>query len=285
MKLLLIGFDSAWTVKHKGAIVGILADGTGNYSVLGPPNTVGFPEAVALVDVWRTECASDQTIILLDQPTIVRNQSGQRPVENIVCGSVSARLGGMQPANTSRTEMFGSAAPVHSFLNRFPVPRNPESLCEKILTLETYPVLTLIALGWLLPGTRLRGRLPKYNPARKKTFSVEDWKFVCEQASETFRNRGIAEIGAWLAEARGLRSPSKADQDKLDACLCLLPGLHLADGCSCLLAGSNDSGYIVVPDSRQLIEELRASCKVTGRDPDKWVRRTWLMAAGAVVTG
>jgi hypothetical protein len=46
--------------------------------------------------------------------------------------------------------------------------------------IETYPVLTMIALGWTIPDSdgRLTGRLPKYNPGRKKTFSIKDWQHV-----------------------------------------------------------------------------------------------------------
>ena len=54
--------------------------------------------------------------MLLDQPTIVKNATGQRPVENLVASSVSLRYGGMQPANTARVEMFGKSTPVWSFV-------------------------------------------------------------------------------------------------------------------------------------------------------------------------
>ena len=59
------------------------------------------------------------TIVMLDQPTIVPNAIGQRPVENIVDPIVSLPYGGMEPTSSSRREMFGPAAPVWQFLDRF----------------------------------------------------------------------------------------------------------------------------------------------------------------------
>jgi hypothetical protein len=75
-------------------------------------------KVVDLPSVFRNR-PSD--LILLDQPMIVTNSTGQRPVEKIVGSAVSLRYGGMQPANTSRAEMFGPAAPLWPFLSRFGV--------------------------------------------------------------------------------------------------------------------------------------------------------------------
>ena len=77
------------------------------------------------------------TIVLLDQPTIVNNTTGQRPVENIVASAVSLRYGGMQPANTSKEEMFGTKAPMWKFLARFGGPADPlEPIADTRITEE-----------------------------------------------------------------------------------------------------------------------------------------------------
>jgi hypothetical protein len=52
------------------------------------------------------------------------------------------------------------------------------------LVFETYPVLAMIALGWTLPDSRPTGRLPKYNPQRRQTFSTDDWRHVCSRLSD-----------------------------------------------------------------------------------------------------
>ena len=71
------------------------------------------------------------TIILLDQPTIVKNLTGQRPVENIVGSAISRRRGGMQPANTSKENMFGKDAPIWPFLTRFGGPAGFLGACRR----------------------------------------------------------------------------------------------------------------------------------------------------------
>jgi len=92
--------------------------------------------------------------MLLDQPTIVNNAAGQRPVENIVGSPVSRRYGGMQPANIAKEEMFGKETPVWPFLPRFGGPADPLEPVEGTRVFETYPVLAMIALGWTLPKWR-----------------------------------------------------------------------------------------------------------------------------------
>jgi hypothetical protein len=101
---LLIGFDSAWTAHNSGAIVGVLSGADGSFRELGPPQIVNYAQGQEVILAWQTELAPAATIILLDQPTIVPNPEGHRPVENIVGSMVSRRYGGMQPANTSQTE-------------------------------------------------------------------------------------------------------------------------------------------------------------------------------------
>jgi predicted RNase H-like nuclease len=145
--------------------------------------------------------------------------------------------------------------------------------------IETYPVLTMIALGWTLPDSRPTGRLPKYNPTRKKTFSISDWQYVCKQASRAFCDLGLNGIVRWTHEAAQNNSPRKRDQDSLDACLCLLVALYLADRKCCLMVGNQQSGYIVVPYGAALHAELDARCNQTGRVPSEWVKGLRLRAS------
>jgi predicted RNase H-like nuclease len=272
MATLLVGFDSAWTRTNSGALVGALLLDDGTFHDLGPPRIVDYPQAQAAILKWQAERVPMSTIIMLDQPTIVENPTGQRIVENIVGSTVSRRGGGMQPANTSRKEMFGRDAPIWSFLKRFGGPANPVEPIGDTLVIETYPVLTLIALLWTLPDIRPEGRLPKYNPERRKTFSISDWQRVCGLASSSFRERALFEIFRWVDDAAGKTSPRKTDQDGLDACLCLLVALYLVERKDCLMVGDGQTGYIVVPDGAELRAELVARCNQTGRAPSEWVR-------------
>ena len=272
MTTLLIGFDSAWTPTNSGALVGVVRLDDGTYRELGPPRTVNYPEAENIILQWQIELKPTATIILLDQPTIVKNAGGQRPVENIVGSAVSLRYGGMQPANTSKTEMFGEEAPMWPFLARFGGPADPFAPLADTRIYETYPVLAMIALLWMLPDSRAAGRLPKYNPERKKTFSIFDWRHVCNFASRSFSEHGLIEIAQWIGNAAQKPLPRKTDQDGLDACLCLLVALSLAEQKDCLMVGDQQSGYIVVPGGKALCAELESRCNHTGRVPSEWVR-------------
>ncbi len=285
MRTLIVGFDSAWTSTNRGALVAVFDAGDGTFRDIGPPQTANFREAEEFILQWQAELAPTTTIVLLDQPTIVRNASGQRPVENIVGSAVSLRHGGMQPANTGRKEMFGRDAPVWSFLSRFggaADPLEPQGMGTRVI--ETYPVLAMIALGWTLPDSRTAGRLPKYNPERKKTFSQSDWQYVCRQTSVAFGVRGLRDIVQWLEASGQNPFPRKSDQDRLDSCLCLLVALYLAEQKDCLMVGNRQTGYIVVASSAGLHAELEARCTRTHRVPSDWVRVFQLPGGTRAVT-
>jgi predicted RNase H-like nuclease len=277
---LLVGFDSAWTTTNSGALVGVLQLDNGTLHELGPPRIVDYPQAEGVILQWQAEQAPRATVVLLDQPTIVKNAKGQRPVENIVGSAVSLRYGGMQPANTSRKEMFGGKAPMWPFLARLGGPADPLGPVADTRVIETYPVLAMIALDWTLPDRRAAGRLPKYNPERQRTFSISDWQHVCGLASGAFLERGLTEIVRWIDDSLRKTSPRKSDQDGLDACICLLAALYLAEQKDCLMVGDRQTGYIVVPYSAGLRAELDARCNKTGRAPAEWVRVFRLLTSG-----
>jgi predicted RNase H-like nuclease len=271
MTTLLVGFDSAWTSTHCGGLVGILQKDDGSFCEFGPPQNVDFRAAEDAICEWQAALAPTSTVVLLDQPTIVKNATGERPVENLVRSPVGRRHGGMQPSNTSKRDMFGKQAPVWRFLRRFGGAADPLGPVTNTRVLETYPVLALIALGWALPDSRPTGRLPKYNPANRKSFTISDWRYVCRLAARALRELGLAETPMGVDEACGKGSPTKADQDRLDACLCLLVALHLASQKECLMVGDIRTGYIVVPYGAELHAELVSRCVVTGRAPADWV--------------
>ena len=276
---LLIGFDSAWTFENRGALIGVFREEDGTLRELTKPQTANFTEAADAVSRWRSDMRPGSTIVLIDQPTIVTNAAGQRPVENLVASSVSLRYGGMRPANTVRAKMFGPEAPVWQFLKQFGGAANPLSPTGDTQVFETYPVLAMIALGWVLPDKRKTGRLPKYNPERRKTFSIDDWRYVCDRLSEEIAARKLWGLVAWISEVKAKQSPSKREQDGIDACICLLVALYLVERKSCLMVGHSGTGYIVVPHGDGLRRELEERSKKTHRDPTLWVRAFALSAA------
>ncbi len=224
--------------------------------------------------MWTEHSYSSTSLRYIDQPTIVKDASGQRPVENLVASPVSRRHGGMQPANTSRQGMFDPGAPIWPFLNRFGGPADFLACTRPTEVFETYPVLTIIARGWIIGDPhRITGRLPKYNPARKRTFSSSDWEFLCGKLLETFEGYGLAIIADWIKSIRFLASPRKGDQDRLDACLCLLVAMEMADGQECLLVGQQQSGYIAASSSAMIHDELAQRCIATKRNPSHWLHK------------
>jgi hypothetical protein len=84
------------------------------------------------------------------------------------------------------------------------------------------------------------------------------------------KDRGLTGLVNWIDIAGRLSNPTKPDQDRLDACLCLLVALHLAEGKQCLVVGNLQTGYIVVPHSAELQGELDARCVETGCVPAAW---------------
>ena len=272
MKTLIVGFDSAWTREKSGALVGALHSDCGSFQGLGSPDLADFSEAYKIISDWKNQHKSEKTIIMLDQPTIVCNSEGQRPVENIVASPVGLRYGGVQPANRKRDEMFGDNAPIWEFLSNYGDPENPFLSSYDTFVLETYPVLSIIALGWSLPDSRKAGRLPKYNPERRKTFSTLDWVHVCQSLASELCKFELVSLSQWVESLKNLDKPHKHDQDGIDACICLIVGLHLADGKECLMVGDIDSGYMIVPSMAGLYKELIDRCKNTARMSSKWVQ-------------
>lgn len=256
---LLIGFDSAWTANNSGAIVSLLRYPDGHFSEMDTPDIADFDGAMRMIVDWERDVNPSSTLILIDQPVVVRNAKGQRPVESIVSSAVCRRRGGMQPANTSKSSMFGPGSPIHFFLERFNA-------------IETYPVQVMMALGWVLDDARPAGRLPKYNPGKRKSFKLDDWKFVCNSVIEEFKKRNLRDLCSYLQKLEANTSPRKHHQDQLDACICLLVAIQISESHPCMVVGDPNTGSIVSPYGYELYEELADRCKRIGLVPQEWIR-------------
>jgi len=76
----IIGFDSAWANKAPGAICALIQRADGNIDFI-PPQPVQFDEALSFIKTRSEQC--DACLVALDQPTIVPNARGFRPVEKV----------------------------------------------------------------------------------------------------------------------------------------------------------------------------------------------------------
>lgn len=267
--LCLVGFDSAWTdnAKHPGAISAALYDGA-RVRLEVTPRLATFDQAATMIEDLAGQ--ADVTLIALDQPTIVPNLTGMRPVEKVAGSVVNAIGGGVQPANRSRTTMFGDDAPIWRFLARIGARQNPPAARVSIhgrFLIEVFPALVLPS--WL-PNFDSRIGAAKYNPAQKRKFLLSDWKAVCGVVAERAAGVGLSAIAAWAVEVGDKAHPVKADQDRLDAALCLLMAVHwrFAPSEEVMCIGDAARGYIATAVSLEIAAILRESASVRGVSVD-----------------
>jgi predicted RNase H-like nuclease len=260
-----IGFDSAWAdnVKSPGAITATQVE-DGRPKRFYPPRLVSFEEALDFINEVRA--ADGFTLLALDQPTIVPNQTSMRPVERAAASLVSWLGGGVQPSNRSKVGMFCQASPIWSFLSRLGADEAPEAartVTSGLHLIEVFPALALPSIEATFFG-RLAG--PRYNPQRRKTFKIGDWKRVANAAGHGFEAMAFDEHATWCFEMGGVAAPRKSDQDRLDAMLCLLIGLRwrLGDRSECLMLGCLERGYMVLPASNTVRERLVMAARAGG---------------------
>lgn len=244
----LIGFDSAWTDNPRapGAIcAATLQDG--RLISFAPPQLVRFSDALFFIQEHRSP--DGLTLVALDQPTVVPNADRMRPVERIVAPLVSWLGGGVQPSNGGRRGMFCDAAPVWSFLDALSATEDPEASRTATTGIHLIEVFPALALASLDPSFFGRLAAPRYNPARRKTYRSEDWPRVALVAARQLAALDITHAAEWCMEASQLERPTKADQDKLDAVLCLLIAAwwRTRDRAQSMVLGDLQTGYMVTP--------------------------------------
>ena len=178
-----VGFDSAWAGNAPGGIAA--ATFSKNRSVeIRFPEPASFDHAAAIVEELKS--THDYVLIAIDQPTIVPNQTGSRPVDRVAASLISRLGGGVQPANQGKTKsgrtiqskvrMFGPEAPIWRFLRRIDAVQNPpqsRSAATGRHAIEVFPALALPALESAILE---RKRAARYNPANRRRFSLPDWR-------------------------------------------------------------------------------------------------------------
>jgi predicted RNase H-like nuclease len=261
-----VGFDSAWADNPKapGAICSVRFDGFG-FADFRMPELINFDGALEYIHGQHHD--DIPMLVALDQPTIVPNETGMRPVERSVASLISWMGGGVQPAN-SRLPLFWSGAPIHAFLKKLGATEDPETArtaVQRLHLMEVFPALALASLDTRFFG---QGKGPRYNPARRKTFQIEHWDAVIDAAQSEAALFGCAPLVAWLDDQRGNPKPIKADQDRLDAALCLLIAIRwrLGDRTQSVAIGDLKDGYIVVPVSGPVLERLSKAAKAEERN-------------------
>ena len=162
--------------------------------------------------------------------------------------------------------MFCDASPIWSFLRKLAVVQDPLKARDArsgLHVIEVFPALALPTLNPLFFG---RNAAPKYNPARSRKFRKEDWEQVALSAARWFGDQGLKQASAWCRETALIDTPRKADQDRLDAMLCLLIALWWKRGPreTSMMLGCTEYGYIVTPASSDVRARLVAAADQNG---------------------
>lgn len=278
MKEAFVGFDSAWGGKTKGAISYAVFQGDA-LEKEGMPQLVSFSEAAQIVnDLWH-EC--DDVLVAIDQPTIVPNQTGSRPVDGVPRPLMGQLRSAVQPANRSKAALFGDEAPIWKFISDIGLSAylgktddgvfNPlvdfeaaKTATGQIHLIEVYPALALPAMQ---PAFMERQSAPKYNPKVRKKFSLADWQCVSKTVQIHARNDGLPELAQWAKSMSQSDSPKKPDQDKIDAAICLVIALWIRKGWAkhgLTVIGDRKGGYMVTPTSPETRKALQNAADKRG---------------------
>ena len=260
-----IGFDSAWTDKPKapGAVCIIRSDDRGDLAFL-EPELASFAQALTTIEYERS--VSQMCLVAIDQPTVVPNLTSLRPVDRVAGSLISWIGGGVQPANRSKKGMFDDDAPIWSFKKRLAAVEDPErarTATEGAFVMEVFPALALAGINADY-CVRLGG--PRYNPARRKTFKISHWASVVNLIAVFGARLRVHDLQKWCDEQLQLDRPKKADQDKLDAVICALIGLHWikAPRDQSVMIGDLSSGYMVAPALDGVHERLIKKAREAG---------------------
>lgn len=129
--------------------------------------------------------------------------------------------------------------------------------------MEVFPALALPSLDPLFYGRLL---VPRYNPARRKTFTLGGWQSVIAAVRRIAGGEQIIGLTDWADDVATIAIPRKADQDRLDAVLCALIGLHwhTAPRTTSIMIGDRTAGYMIAPASADVRARLEIAAKRAG---------------------
>jgi predicted RNase H-like nuclease len=142
--------------------------------------------------------------------------------------------------------------------------------------IEVFPALALAALDPAFCGRNLR---PRYNPERRKTFKIDDWRAVLRVVADEAKRLGYHDAASWVS----LQDPHrvrKQHQDCLDALICLLVGLRwrMEPRTRSVMFGCLDHGYMIAPITPVMHERLSRAASLRGAPIDNILSSTGIRA-------
>jgi predicted RNase H-like nuclease len=258
-----VGFDSAWTdnAKAPGAVCAIRCDHDGHLSS-SDPQLASFDQAFDFIAAEQLKC--DVCIVALDQPTIVPNLGGMRPVDKVAASLISWLGGGVQPANRSKKGMFDDDAPIWRLKRRLSASDDAEaarSAEQGLFLIEVFPALALPSLEAAYFGRLVA---PRYNPGNRRRFRLPDWTGVTSMVHRHATTLGLSSLATWASNASLILNPRKSDQDKLDAAICALVGMlwRSKNRSETIMVGTAELGYMIAPASPEVRARLRKAAAV-----------------------
>jgi predicted RNase H-like nuclease len=266
LREVLVGFDSAWAdnPRNPGAVAACVLD-AGRCVAFHPPRLARFAEAARFVA--EVGCGADAVLVAIDQPTVVANETGSRPIDRVAASLVSRLRGGVQPARRGGTgaAMFGDGAPIWRFLDAIGAAQDPlaaRGAASGRFVMEVFPAL---ALPEIVPAIWARRRSAEYNPAAR-LFLASDWPLVASGVAAFARGLGAEALAEWADAAAGLDRPRKADQDRLDAAICVAIALAWRHGpaTATLQLGDARSGLMATIASGEVRAVLVAAAERLG---------------------
>jgi predicted RNase H-like nuclease len=262
VEALITGFDSAWTPGNAGAIAHCRISGSEHTFI--PPVTATF--AKALTSIHEHELGTDLQVIGIDQPLIVPNEFGSRPVEGAFRPLLGRVRAAIQPSSRSRTDMFGDNAPIWRFLRDLDADVEYKHATEASSGRFAFEIYPCAALLGLYPEFMARKKAAKYNPGNRKMFSRYDWNRLCELLGETGDDLQIDGFSRWTSEMATKNPLKKSDQDCLDAAICVVIAFRWWQfGYErSLVVGDLSSGYIITPSNPEMTRQIRESAGARG---------------------
>ena len=173
---------------------------------------------------------------------------------------------GTQSSNRGKVGMFCDASPIWGFLSALGATEDPElarTAKDGLHLVETYPAAALPTLAASSFGYL---RALKYNPKLRSKFKPDDWVTVATAAQAEALSMGCGHVAAWCAAVAEIPAPVKADQDKLDAVICLLIAIRwrLQPREHSAILGDLVNGYMVIPASAEVRAYLETAAPAKG---------------------
>lgn len=246
------GFDSAWGAGAKGALAYLEVKSTNDNPKLRlaeVPRSVSWQQATADVVERRP------LVLAIDQPLIVQNPDGCRPVERTLAQRLHAAHCAAYPANLTNP-CFQPNAPIWRFLHDLNTngfehdpfgAREDGSAATKHRYVECYPHLAILGLSGL-------DRILKY---KVRHANVEHWQRLLQLIAERVVGFDPADFAR----------QTKANEDRVDAVVCAIVAAQWSiPSWDCALIGSLATGYMVTPMSTLLRERLDGALVTTISD-------------------